>query len=90
MSTLSEETAIVRKLQVAMREKLRENRSKPHWRSSSDTYFWSRVREEIAEMREAMTLGLPPDKVWAEAADIANFVAMVAANYEEMYHYERD
>ena len=80
---------MVRKMQAAMRLKLEKNRFKPHWRSATPDYLWPRIHDELFELNEAIEQGAEPAQVWAEAADVANFIAMIADNYEQEWFYER-
>jgi NTP pyrophosphatase (non-canonical NTP hydrolase) len=67
-----------------MGRKLRENRGtgKHHWRETG--YYWllTRLRDEIEELRDAIALSDDPEMIWAEAADVANFAAMIADRAE--------
>ena len=70
-------------MKVAMVRKLAVNRHKSHWRNSGLDFFSKRIVEEMGELREVVLAGASVEEVWDEAADIANFAAMIAANYEE-------
>ncbi len=78
---IEEEKALVELLSVAQREKLRENAHKDHWRTCSVTFLLSRLDEEVHELRMEVLLGWSEDraeKILREAADVANFAAMIA------------
>ena len=79
MSTEIEEETLVMAMNVAMRGKLRNNRTKRHWRHLSVAQLLSRLDEEVAELRLAATTPNPDAiTVLDEAADVANFAAFVA------------
>ena len=82
MSYPDEESALVRKLSDVQREKLRYNRHKDHWRHYSPKQMLRRAETELRELRRAIEADKPAPDVWAEAADVANFVAMVAQNHQ--------
>jgi hypothetical protein len=62
-----------------MRAKLARNRGKLHWRSPrvTDGYLLDRLEQEVRELRAAVYADVP-HSIWAEAADVANFAAMLA------------
>lgn len=67
-----------------MEQKLSVNRHKgdrPGWLACSPEDLLARVKEEVAEVEEAIASGANPEEVWAEAADVGNMVAMVADSY---------
>src|SRR5690606_7503445 len=67
-----------------MRAKLEANRHKLHWRSPrvQTEYLALRLYEEVAELLAAVRSGVRAD-AWAEAADVANFAAMLADRTRE-------
>jgi len=67
-----------------MKTKLEANRHKLHWRSPRVTteYLALRLYEEVAELLAAVRSGVR-DHAWAEAADVANFAAMLADRTRE-------
>lgn len=79
MSTPGEEAALVFRMSYKMLEKLEANRERAHWKQSSGRYLFARLREEVDELIDAVDHG---EDVWAEAADVANFAAMIADNAE--------
>ena len=73
---------IVNGMAKAMRERLRANNHKgDEW---SDVYnvdgLMLRLYEEVAELGLALNNGSAKKKVAREAADVANFAAMIADN----------
>lgn len=77
MSTPREEAAIVSRMAYEMQAKLAQHSDRPHWRTSEKGYLFERMVEEGAELLDAINRGTA-DEVWAEAADVANFAAMLA------------
>ncbi len=77
MSTNQEEGLLVERLHSEMRKKLKANREREHWKQSSGRYLFARLREEVDELIDAVNHG---EDAWAEAADVANFAAMIADN----------
>lgn len=68
----------------AMREKLRRNAHKgtrKNWTADPPRQLMRRVREEVAELQQAMSFRLTPEQVYEEAADVANMAFMVADAY---------
>lgn len=78
MSREPEELALVEELAVRMRRKLRVNAHKAHWDSLAlpDLLQW--LKGEVVELEEALA-NEGPDAIADEAADVANFAAMIAA-----------
>ena len=63
-----------------------ESVAKGDWAATPILEQFSRLDEEFHEFLEAATVGnLHPEKVWEEAADVANFAAMIADTYERAY-----
>jgi NTP pyrophosphatase (non-canonical NTP hydrolase) len=79
MSRPHEEYALVDRLAQHMRVKLAANSDRPHWEHSGGPYLFKRLREEVEELLQAINNG---EDAWAEAADVANFAAMIADNQE--------
>ena len=72
---------IVDDLAVAMRRKLnlpRNIEKGNNWRGAPYTYMLQRLEEEVRELWEAIELDKDPGEVIEEAADVANFAAMIA------------
>ena len=90
MSTPEEEHALVDRLAFNMGMKLAANRDRSHWNRSRQWYLLRRLREEVDELSYAVNHGEGKD-AWAEAADVANFAAMIADNQslEEYRKYQR-
>ena len=77
MSTPEEEHALVDRLADNMRMKLATNRERPHWKESNFDFLLSRLGMEVGALAIAIRDG---EDAWAEAADVANFAAMIADN----------
>lgn len=90
MSSNREELALIQRLKVSCVKKLRANSHKSHWRGSPQSYYEARTIAELEELRAAISEGKTPDEVWDEAADVANFVAIIASNYEAAHGPVRD
>lgn len=59
--------------------KLAKNRHKAHWSKAQQGYLWSRLIEELNELRSA--LDHPDDyAITSECYDVANFAMMIADN----------
>ncbi|MDD9878735.1 MAG: tyrosine-type recombinase/integrase [Magnetovibrio sp.] len=66
-----------------MREKLAENSGRKRTFIGADLQFLSmRITQEKGELVRAVQDGKSVEEVWREAADVANFAAMIALNYE--------
>ena len=66
-----------------MRDKLAENQSAKRTFLGCGLQFLSmRITQEKNELISAVQNKATPEQVWREAADVANFAAMVALNYE--------
>lgn len=67
-------------LAQAMQAKLDANLHKLHWAHPEVTtdYLLGRLEEEVQELRDTLADYRHPSEVWAEAADVANFAAMLA------------
>lgn len=84
MSTAKEERALVERLGKAQIAKLAvHSDDREHWREwGRDAFYINRLREEVAELEQAIAERQEPRRVWNEAADVANFAAMLADRYE--------
>lgn len=60
--------------------KMRQNRHKAHWSTVTNSWLLERLKEEVQELEDAMRGN--SDNVPMEAADVANFAAMIADNYK--------
>ena len=65
-----DEAALTRRMALEMQKKLAQHSDRQHWRQSELRYLINRLREEVEELIE--------NPSWAEAADVANFAAMIA------------
>lgn len=83
MSTAADERAIVARLSAAQKHKLSLHRDRAHWRTwGPDRFYLERLIGEVFELQAAIMEGKSPEQVWAEAADISNFAAMLADRHE--------
>ena len=85
ISDVGGESALVQTLAAAMQSKLAKNRGKRHWQDATPAYLIDRLRQEVEEFEQAIGGYLEEgsadeDDVWNEAADVANFTAMLADN----------
>ena len=78
MSEPQEEHALAGRMGHEMILKLAANRTRPHWRQSDGPYLCARLREEVDELLYAV---IHSEDAWQEAADVANFAAMIADNH---------
>lgn len=81
ISTEKDEAEMVTRMADAMRAKLALNRGKLHWEESEMGYLMARLNDEVEELRREVGDIFTSDraeKVRAEAADVANFAAMIA------------
>ncbi len=84
-STPEDERRLVAALSESMLTKLAENRGKLHWQECAPEFLLGRLDAEVEELRQALGGYLEEgsaeaDDVWREAADVANFAAMLAEN----------
>lgn len=82
MSKRHEEKALTRTLEEYMRAKLRANHHKSHWHREDVEALLNGIQGELDELRLAIEDECEVTAVWKEAADVANFAAMVADTYE--------
>ena len=64
---------------VEMEKKLQANDHKKDWKSlsvSDSAWFLSRLKDEVAELEEALEIGTTEDIV-KETADVGNFAMMI-------------
>ena len=94
MSTPIEERVLVERLGHYQRAKLSLHSDREHWREwGDDAFYLTRAREEIGELMDAISENQTPSQVWREAADVANFAAMIADRYAARYadeHHDGD
>ena len=81
--TAENEKELAETLHLFCLEKLQENRGKPHWSELNTESILTLLTIEISELISAIDNNLPKEEVWREAADVANFAAMIADNYED-------
>ena len=81
---VGDEHLLPSRMAAEMKAKLEANRHKLHWRSPrvQTEYLALRLYEEVAELLAAVRSGVRAD-AWAEAADVANFAAMLADRTRE-------
>lgn len=65
----------------AMEKKLAENDHKRHWSGMTVSWLRRRLDTELRELDRAIKAKKSPEEVLAEAADVGNFLMMVADNY---------
>ena len=84
-TTWLEEGVLADVLRQHMVDKLAENRGKAHWRTPGvpHTYLLGRLFDEVHELKNAVRDNELSRNVWREAADVANFAAMIADLYEK-------
>lgn len=74
----------VQKFAEAMEARLAANDYKGGWEECSPLYLLGGVMEELNELVDHLdTRAASKDEVLHEAADVANFVMMLADNYQE-------
>lgn len=78
MSTQQEEYALAFRMATEMVEKLELHSDREHWLDSSMEYLLEGLEQEVEELKDALRRGLPGPSVWVEAADVANYAAMLA------------
>lgn len=76
MSTPKDEAALAGRMALEMQIKLAQHSDRGHWRQSKLRFLLARLREEVDELADEVN-GMRYD-VWSEAADVANFAAMIA------------
>ena len=68
----------VRRFAKAMERQLRENDWKGDFQDMTFDDLLARIDEELDELRDAIALGRPGHVIAKEAADVANFVGVIA------------
>ncbi len=92
ISDVVDETAILSDLGSACRNKLAENRGKVHWLDGSVSVadlvqgFEDEVVEFLDAVLEDGEATPDPASVMSEAADVANFAAMIAQKVSELFN----
>ena len=70
---------LIRTLSAFMRKKLAANEHKPHWLDEDYGQLLLGIHNEIYElMSEIANPESTEESIWCEAADVANYVSMVA------------
>lgn len=82
MSTERQEIRLVDEISIAMRWKLRQNAHKQIWTKGNPRRLLYLLRLEFEELVDAVFANESTERVWEEAADVANIAAMVADSYE--------
>lgn len=77
-----DEERLVATLAAHQRGKLRANRHKRSWRESDVEYLIDRLLDEVEELLQAVRDRQSPERIWGEAADVANFAGMIADRAE--------
>lgn len=70
---------MVERLGQEQLRKLAAHRDRQHWLATDRWFLLERLREAVDELEQALAEGEDP---WAEAADVANFAAMLADQVE--------
>ncbi|KKM02965.1 hypothetical protein LCGC14_1779230, partial [marine sediment metagenome] len=65
--------------EMSLKLDLSKNREKLHWDQTTNHYLFARLVQEVEELRDAI-YNNESERVWEEAADVANFAAMLADN----------
>jgi hypothetical protein len=77
---------------VVMKDKLDESilKGKTGWRDFDVNWLWMRAQGELGELyAELMAPNPDPSKVSKEAADVANFMMMIADKVKEDHEQQR-
>ena len=82
MGRSNDDLSALQDMVSAMRNKLAQNHHKPHWRDDSMHTLMTRLVEEATELADAIAVNAPPEDVWLEAADVANYAMFTARVYE--------
>lgn len=82
--------ALVFGLQDAMLAKLHRDAHKGPWKHSDPMVLFTRLLDEAQELQAAVLKGEHPRAVLAEAADVANFAAMVADAYAHQFVEDKE
>jgi hypothetical protein len=83
-----EEASLVNALATTMQHQLKENRNKGGWRDEEVWVLFGRLCHEVEELRDVLLTG-DYIAVWLEAADVANFAAMIADTHQANQEEER-
>lgn len=72
------EVVLLGKFAAAMAERLDANSHKSGWADMTPGALLRRLKQEVGELDRAIKSGAVPEQVIREAADVANFAAMIA------------
>jgi len=67
----------------AMQKELDKNDHKSGWRECNWEWLIKRAKQELGEVERAIQKNKPIKVILSECADVANFMMMIADNYEE-------
>lgn len=67
-----------------MERRLQANDHKDHWSGFTVGHLRRRIADEFGELKRAIDAKESPERIRAEAADVANFCMMVAENYADL------
>ena len=72
----------IRRFAELMEERMKRNDHKSGWDTATNTWLWQRAFDEMLELRDEMSKARSrsPIQIAREAADVANFVMMLADN----------
>lgn len=87
MRTIDEENALIENLSIFCKAKLRGNAHKKLWNNYNIQELIYMLRDELDEFENAIFEKKKSSEVWSEAADVANFAAMIASNYDYHINY---
>jgi NTP pyrophosphatase (non-canonical NTP hydrolase) len=62
---------------------------KTGWQGLTRRQCLNRANQELKELRGALNKKEPPNRVWDEAADVANFLLFLCINYQRDYNESR-
>jgi NTP pyrophosphatase (non-canonical NTP hydrolase) len=89
MSRLLDEQRLVALLGHHQGKKLRANADRKIWTETPLPVLFYRLLEEVEELKEALDLKKDAEEIWKEAADVANFAAMIADSVSQNEHTKR-
>ena len=73
----------IRRLAKEMEKQLAANAHKGHWRDCNPDFLFGELQTHVDELRKRYHMGTPPGTIWHEAADVANFLMMLADNFQK-------
>lgn len=83
MRSIDQEQVLISELSKNCLNKLRVNCHKYHWYDVTFSNLLIFLKQEVTELEQAVIDDLDEEEVWKEAADVANFAAMVADKYKQ-------